>query len=168
KNKEMEIPIDNWYSVEPGEYTQPVTDALGRCRNLFALLTEAEQRLKAVQDLRKGEKSQRWRADYDLMLGQVMAYRVRRFQYWIALEQFARSIPTRKFADKKSNQWAVGIGAKDLLKPDEQQLRATKVSLDDLDRARKAALKQFATVQQEHPGTPWAARAAWELSRGFG
>jgi hypothetical protein len=168
KNKEMEIPIDNWYSVEPGEYTQPVTDALGRCRNLFALLTEAEQRLKAVQDLRKGEKSQRWRADYDLMLGQVMAYRVRLFQYWIALEQFARSIPTRKFADKKSNQWAVGIGAKDLLKPDEQQLRATKVSVDDLDRARKAALKQFAAVQQEHPGTPWAARAAWELSRGFG
>jgi hypothetical protein len=168
KNKEMEIPIDNWYSVEPGEYALPVTDALGRCRNLFALLTEAEQRLKAVQDLRKQEKSRRWRADYDLMLGQVLAYRVRLFQYSIALEQFARSIPTRKFADKKSNQWAVGISAKDLLKPDEQQLRATKVSVDDLERARKAALKQFAAVQEEHPGTPWAARAAWELSRGFG
>jgi hypothetical protein len=168
KNKEMEIPIENWYSVKPAEYTPPVAEALARCHNLFALLTAAEQHLKAVQEMRKREESQRWRADYDLMLGQVMAYRVRLFQYAIALEQFAHSIPTRKFADKKSNQWAVGIGAKEMLKPDESQLRATNVSLDDLERARKAAIKQFETVQKEHPGTPWAARAAWELTRGFG
>jgi hypothetical protein len=168
KNKDFEIPIDNWYSVNPAEYTPPVTEALARCRNLFELLTEAEQRLKSVEEMRNREKSQRWRASYDLMLGQLMAYRVRLFQYTIALEQFARSIPTRKFADKKSNQWAVGIGAKDLLKPDEQQLRATRVSPDDLERARQAALKQFARVQEQHPGTPWAARAAWELTRGFG
>ena len=168
KNKEMEIPIYNWYSVDPAEYSQPVGTALGRCRNLFGMLTEAEQRLKSVQKLRAGEKSRRWRANYDLMLGQVMAYRVRLFQYTIALEQFARSIPTRKFKDQKSNQWAVTIGAKDLLKPDEHQLRATRVSLDDLDQARKAALKQFALVQEEHPNTPWATRAAWELTRGFG
>jgi hypothetical protein len=31
KNKEMEIPIDNWYSVNPADYTPPVTDALARC-----------------------------------------------------------------------------------------------------------------------------------------
>jgi hypothetical protein len=97
-----------------------------------------------------------------------MSYRVRLFQYAIALEQYAASIPTRKFADKKSNQWAVGIGAKELLKPDDRQLRATNVSVDDLERARKAAIKQFEAVQKEHPGTPWAARAEWELSRGFG
>jgi hypothetical protein len=168
KNKDMEIPIYDWYSLNPAEYTPPVTAALGRCHNLFAMLTEAEQRLKAVQKLRAGEKSRRWRADYDLMLGQVMAYRVRLFQYTIALEQFAKSVPTRKFADKKSNQWAVSIGAKDLLKPDEHQLRATKVTADDLDQARRAALKQFARVQEEHPNTPWATRAAWELTRGFG
>ncbi|MGE5192919.1 MAG: vWA domain-containing protein, partial [Deltaproteobacteria bacterium] len=30
KNKEMEIPIDNWYSVNPAEYAQPVAAALAR------------------------------------------------------------------------------------------------------------------------------------------
>ncbi len=168
KNKEMEIPIYNWYSLIPAEYTQPVAEAMGRCQRLFAMLTEAEQRLKSVQELRGREKSRRWRANYDLMLGQVLAYRVRLFQYMIALDQYAKSIPTRKFADKKSNQWAVSIGAKDLLKPDEHQLKATHVTLDDLESARKAALRQFARVQEEHPNTPWAARAAWELTRGFG
>ena len=28
--------------------------------------------------------------------------------------------------------------------------------------------EMFARVMQEHSGTPWAARAQWELARGFG
>lgn len=168
RNKEMEIPIDNWYSIIHSEYAQPVAAALNRCQYTFGLLTEAENRLKALKSLRAGETSRRWRADYDLMLGQVMAYRVRMFQYMIALQQFSKSVATRKFPDKRVNQWAIGIGANEMLKPDEQQLRATKVSLEELEGARRAALKQFAFVQEEHPKTPWAARAAWEMTRGFG
>jgi hypothetical protein len=168
RNSEMEIPIDNWYSVVPAEAAAPVAAALTRCRNTFQLLTEAEKKLHAVESGRAREESRRWRANYDLMLGQVMAYRVRLFQYAVALDQFNKSLPTRKFTDKRSNQWAVHIGAGEMLRPDDAQLRATKVTSEELERARQAALKQFRLVQQEHPNTPWAARAAWELSRGFG
>lgn len=168
RNRDLEIPIDNWYAREPAGYQDAVAQTLTRCRNLFQTLTEAERRLVAAKPFRAAEPSRRWRANYDLMLGQLMSYRVRLFQYAIALEQFARSVPTRNFANPMSNQWAVGIGTGELLKPDEQQLRQTKVTLEDLERARANALEQFQTVEREHPGTPWAARAAWERTRGYG
>ena len=34
--------------------------------------------------------------------------------------------------------------------------------------AIKNALDSFRNLAERYPGTPWAARAAWELSRGFG
>ena len=168
RNREMEIPVDHWYSINPAEAKQEVTGPIGRCLNTFQLLTEAERRLKSVQPQRESESSLRWRADYDLILAQVMAYRVRLFQYMMALDQFSRSLATRKFHNKATNRWTIDIGGGEMLPPDEQQLRTLKVSADELENARQAALKQFARVQQIHPKTPWAQRAAWEQSRGFG
>lgn len=168
RNRELEIPIDNWYAREPGGYQEPVAQTLARCRKTFLALTEAERRLMAVRPFRATEPSRRWRANYDLVLGQLMSYRVRLFQYAIALEQFARGVPTHKFENPKSNQWAVSIGTGEMLRPDEQQLRQTKVTLEELEKARASALEQFQTVEREHPNTPWAARAAWERSRGYG
>ncbi|MFN0054745.1 MAG: vWA domain-containing protein, partial [Planctomycetales bacterium] len=168
RNKCPEIPIDNWYSVVPAEAAPPVNATLKTCVQLLGLLTQAEKNLKAVREGRAREPSRRWRADYDLILGQVMAYRVRLFQYMVALDQFSSSLATRKFADKMSNQWAVGISTGEMLPPSAAQLRATHVTLDDLQQARQAALEQFRLVQEQHPHTPWAQRAAWELTRGVG
>ena len=40
----------------------------------------------------------------------------------------------------------------------------TEESKPYIDRANE----RFAEIKQEHPGSPWSARASWELSRGFG
>ena len=168
RNKDMDIPVDHWYPITLGEAAPQVAATLARCVNTLQQLTEAERRLKAVEGQRVRESSRRWRADYDLMVGQVMAYRVRLFQFMVALEQFSRDLPTHKFANKMSNAWRVGIGTGEMLRPDEVQMRATKVTAEDLARARQSAQKQFSNVQAEHPNTPWAHRAAWEATRGYG
>jgi len=168
KNKEMEIPIHSWYSPKPGESGTRVASTFKRCLNLFGMLSEAQTRLERVRPLREREASRRWRANYDLILAQVMAYRVRIFQYMIAIDQYNKSLPTRKFHNPKSNAWTVRIGNKKLVEPDSQQLKVANVSLEDLEEARSSAVAQFQFVVTEHPQTPWSIRATWELGRGFG
>lgn len=168
KNAELEIPVEAWYARDASAAREPVLGALARTRKTFAQLTLAERRLQALRKGRQGEPSRRWRANYDLILGQVMSYRVRLFQYGLALDQYLRSLPTRTFANPQSNQWAVSIGGDELLPPDPEQLQALQVSVEELEQARANALEQFRLVQREHPQTPWASRAAWELSRGYG
>jgi von Willebrand factor type A domain len=168
KNGELELPVEAWYARDVTAAREPVLGALARTRKTFAQLTLAERRLQALRGARGGEPSRRWRANYDLMLGQVMSYRVRLFQYGLALDQYLRSLPTRTFANPQSNQWAVSIGGDELLPPDPEQLRALQVTVEDLQTAKANALEQFRQVQREHPNTPWAGRAAWELTRGYG
>lgn len=166
KNKELEVPVHD-YSIVPAQYAQPLATTMARCMNLFSVMNEAQRRLDSVRKLRDKEPSRRWRANYDLILGQIMAYRVRLFQYMVGLNQFGKTLPKRKL-DPKSNYWRVNIGGTNLLKPDDEQVKLTKVSLADMEQARDAANNQFKLVQKEHPNTPWALRAAWELTRGFG
>jgi hypothetical protein len=167
KNRELEIPTDAWYSRDPSQAAAAVQQTLARCRQTFTKLTEAERRLQAVRGLRDRESSRRWRANHDLILGQLMAYRVRLFQFGLALEQFAKTLPTR-FQNAQSNEWAATLGDGEMLRPDETQLKQGGVTLEELERARHSALEQFKRVQKEHPNTPWAQRAQWEMSRGYG
>ena len=167
KNRELEIPVDAWYPRDPARAQEAVAQTLVRCRQTFAKLTEAERRLQAVRGQRARESSRRWRANYDLILGQLMAYRVRLFQYGLALEQYAKTLPAR-FQNAQSNEWAATLGTGELLRPDETQLKVTGVTLEELEKARYSALEQFQLVQKEHPNTPWSQRAQWEASRGYG
>jgi hypothetical protein len=168
QNKTLEIPLHT-YSLVPSEMQAQVAATGARCLATFLKLTEAQKRMEAIKPLRAKEASRRWRANYDLILAQVMSYRVRLFQYMIALDQYAKSMSTRKMTNPKTNGWYVAVSANDkMLKPDAQETAATKVTLADLEKARDAAVQQFKQVVQEHPNTPWAVKAAWELSRGYG
>jgi hypothetical protein len=167
KNRELEIPTDAWYARDSSQAAAAVQQTLARCRQTFLKLTEAERRLQAVRTLRDRESSRRWRANYDLILGQLMAYRVRMFQFGLALEQFSKTLPTR-FQNAQSNEWGAALGVGEMLRPDAAQLKLAGVTLEELERARNSALEQFQTVQREHPNTPWAQRAQWEASRGYG
>jgi hypothetical protein len=167
KNRELEIPVDAWYPRDPNPAADAVKQTLARCRQTFAKLTEAERRLQAVRGLRAREPSRRWRANHDLILGQLMAYRVRLFQFGLALEQFAGTLPAR-FQNAQSNEWGATLGEGEMLRPSDAQLKLSGVTLEELERARHSALEQFRLVQAEHPNTPWAQRARWETTRGFG
>jgi hypothetical protein len=49
-------------------------------------------------------------------------------------------------------------------------IRTRRETLTNTQTASMAAQSRelFLKVIDDHPGTPWAARAQWEMSRGFG
>jgi hypothetical protein len=129
------------------------------------LLNAAAVELEKIKPLRAAEESKRWRANYDLMLGQVYAFRVRLFQAMLALDQHARNPQPAK--SKKSNQWNL-VRTQTMLAPDPQQVKFFNVDLDELKKQELKARKLLAEVVKNHPQTPWANRAEFELDHGFG
>ena len=130
-------------------------------------LSESIKLLEKIAPLRAKEDSQRWRACYDLILAQCLAYRVRLFQYMLVLDNHVTQTPKRK--DPKNNEWNIGRGRKPIT-PDEKQFerikRAFKVRVDrdeyleQLRLQKQKANDRFVFVEREHPGTPWEHRSA--------
>jgi hypothetical protein len=87
------------------------------------------------------------------------------FQYMLAVDSHLKEMPKPK--NPKSNRWDARR-RKELLEPDEKQIKFTKVDMDELNRQLNLAKEQFEYVKQQHPGTPWAQRAQYELGTGFG
>lgn len=131
----------------------------------MGLLNQATQLLEKVKPLRDKEESQRWRANYDLVLAQTMAYRVRLFQFLLALDAHSRNFPKPK--DPKSNVWNLAR-VRDMRVPTPEQVKATKVDMSELKKQEQAARDLYQFVMKTHPRTPWASRAEVELNYGFG
>ena len=131
--------------------------------------------LEKLEPLRAKEESERWRAHYDLILAQCYAYRVRLFQYLLAMDDHVRKNP--KPVRANSNEWNVRRTPK-MIEPDEEQYKALKAAfklkmsrdeyLKDLKEHEQKARDLFQFVITEHPRTPWARRAQYEMGMGFG
>ncbi|MBS0263974.1 MAG: VWA domain-containing protein, partial [Planctomycetes bacterium] len=96
---------------------------------------------------------------------QVLAYRVRLFQFMLATDSFLNTMPSTK--DPKNNVWNIQR-VHEMLAPTERQIKLTKVDMHELKTQLEMAKSQFEFVIRTHPGTPWARRAEFELSQGFG
>lgn len=107
---------------------------------------------------RQQETSRRWQANYDLLFAQILAYKVRNFEYAAYLDWFAKNpkvVPLTRAPNLTLAHWDISTRSETLT--------------GDLTRDYIARAKgMFEAVIEDHPGTPWAARAAWELRRGFG
>ena len=106
---------------------------------------------------RRDEADPRWQANYDLIYAQLIAYQARIWEYGASLEAFIKNpsvVPLTKPPDLHLVHWNVAVRKETL----------TKESKPYIERAREV----FELVMQNHPGTPWAARADGELTRGFG
>ncbi len=123
------------------------------------------EKLDRIKPLRAQESEQRWRAAFDLLYAQLLAYRVREFQYLLAMDQHVKTDPKPK--DPKSNYWDLDY-TKTMLQPDETQVKRTKVDVEELEKQRTRALEMYDVVIKEHPDTPWAMVAAEERRLGFG
>ncbi|MDB5337313.1 MAG: hypothetical protein JWN70_2932 [Planctomycetaceae bacterium] len=131
----------------------------------LAMMSEAEKRLQKIRPLRASEESTRWRANYDLIHAQILAYRVRLFQALLALDQHAKSPMVPK--SKLSNEWHLQRTPK-MLAPDAQVVKATKIDMEELKKQEAEAREMLAKVVKDHPNTPWSNRANFELQYGFG
>jgi hypothetical protein len=153
------------YSLEPSQFATEGKETFDRALRAMGMLNEAVQLLDSVKKLRDKEPAERWRANYDLMHAQCLAYRVRLFQLLLSLDAHQKNKPVPK--DPKNNYWDIRR-VKEMLEPDKEQVRQTKVDMAELKKQNEVAKAEFKDVINRHPGTPWARRAEWELTSGFG
>ena len=156
---------ESWYSAQPEEFKKAAQEAFNRAQRAFDLLNQSVHALEKVKPLRDKEESQRWRANYDLVYAQVLAYRVRLFQFMLATDAYINNLP--KPIDPRSNVYNIGR-VHEMISPTDRQIKLTKVDMQELKTQLEIAKSQFEFVRRTHPGTPWARRAEFELSQGFG
>lgn len=118
-----------------------------------------EPKLEALyQILKNGEADRekitepRWQAGFDLAIGRVLATKVRTEGYNAMLADLKQG---RAFSDPKNDTWR--------LRP------ADTISVDSrLDRLAQTARQYLQRVVREHPETPWALVAEYELAEPLG
>lgn len=166
---------EHHYPLKQAEFQKEATKQVVRAARAMMLLNQAVPMMETVKELRPQEESQRWRANYDLALAQLYAYRVRLFQFLLAMDNHANSNP--KPTKANSNEWNVRRRPT-MLVPDDAQFDRIKAAfkiqtskdeyLKLLEDQRLKAVELFNYVISEHPGTPWARRAQYERDQGFG
>jgi hypothetical protein len=156
---------EHWYSAEQAKFKPAADEAFSRGMRAMGLLNDAAQILEKVKPLRDKEDSQRWRANYDLAYAQVLAYRVRLFQFLLQQDAFLNNFPQPK--NPQNNIWDIRR-VPEMLVPTERQIKLTKVDMQELKSQLEAAKAQFNFVIKTHPATPWSNRAEFELRQGFG
>ncbi|NOX57045.1 MAG: VWA domain-containing protein, partial [Planctomycetes bacterium] len=164
-----------YFPIDPVGFRDKAEPQFEKALRVQGLLTEAIKLLDSIRPLRDQEPLRRWRANYDLIRAQCIAYRIVVFQYLLALDRHANQFP--KPQDKKSNIWYLAR-TKQLLLPDEKQFERLRrffhirqireEYLESLKEATKRADEAYRFVENEHPGTPWAVRAAQERNAGYG
>lgn len=156
---------EHHYPFEKEEFAKAGLVSFNRGVRALGMLNEAAKRLEKIKPLRASEESTRWRANFDLMHAQVLGYRVRLFQALLALDQHAKNPQAPK--NKMSNEWHLQRTPK-MMAPDAQVVKATKIDMDELKKQEQTARDLLNQVVKDHPRTPWARRAEWELAYGFG
>lgn len=172
----------NHYSVNLPEFRSQAAQEANKAARAMLILNQVIPTLEKLKPLRDKEASERWRANYDLAKAQCIAYRVRLFQYLLAMDQHANANPPRKptmnkRVKKLNNEWNVRW-TRNMLNPDDAQFERIKKKfkiklskeeyLQKLETERKKSVEQFQLVVSNHPGTPWARRAQFEINLGFG
>ena len=116
-------------------------------------LNEIQMMLEQGLKDRKKITEPRWRANYDLALGRVLAIRVRTFGYNTILADMKSS--PKAFTKKGNNAWRL-VPAKDVK------------SSPSVRKLGKQAKELLNGIIDDHPGTPWAYLAAMELDQPLG
>jgi hypothetical protein len=146
------------FSIKHDEFTKQVRAEQDKAKNYILYLYDREKELDGLQRYRTNETHPRWQANYDLIHAQVIAYKVRMYEYGMYLEDFIKNpkpIKNPLGANRATNYWGLGWRQKTL---------TGKTTEADIDRSKTL----FAKVIEDHPGTPWSARAQDEVKRGFG
>lgn len=165
-HKDSELSMqEHWYSTDPAAFDQQGDVTFKRAMRAMGMLNDQLRVLDSVKKFRDKETSSRWRANYDLMHAQCMAYRVRLFQLLLSLDQHKKQRPVP--ATPPNNAWNI-VRVKELLQPDKEQIKQTKVDFEELKKQNDIAKKELEAVIENHARTPWARRAQWELDGGFG
>ena len=134
---------------------------------------QALAQLRPVERHRDGEPSRRWQAHFDLIMGRLLATRVRCNEYNWALGQMRVNprVPAGKTGDKPNNAWSLK-SVEDIRfgSPLAGADRSGRVDKDTLQAQAdaEAAREYLQRVVTDHPDTPWSLMAGRELSAPMG
>lgn len=151
------IEIQQSFSGDPKRFAQDVRKQQAKMITYINYLDRAIEVAEKNRNLRDESTSVRWVANYDLLYGQLLAYRARAFEYGAYLTNFLQNPP--KLPPQPSYMefrgWRLGTSS---------ELASAEKTEADIALSQEI-LKQ---VIDDHAGTPWATRASWEIRRGFG
>lgn len=148
------------FSPTPETFVKQAVEERAKSVRYVEYLVRAENAFASeeMKYARTQETSRRWQANYDLLYAQILAYKVRNFEYAAALDWFLKNpqvVPLTKLPNLKLVHWDITT---------RKETRTGDLTASMIEQSRE----MFQKVIDEHPGTPWAARAEWELRRGFG
>jgi hypothetical protein len=156
RDTKMEMRVH--FSPDPAEFIKQVPVEHDKAKQYLAYLAVATKELEKVKRLRDEEPEPRWKANYDLMAAQLLAYQVRMLEHGLYLEEFVKKpkvVPLTKPPNLRLTYWDLNT-------------RKERLTGDKTLPVIEQATALFKQVIEDHPGTPWAARAQWELNRGYG
>ncbi|PQO38341.1 vWA domain-containing protein [Blastopirellula marina] len=151
------IEIQQTFSGDPKRFSQDVRKQQAKMITYISYLDRAIEAAEKNRRLRDESTSVRWVANYDLLYGQLLAYRARAFEYGAYLTNFMANPPQLppQPSYMEFRGWRLGTTS---------ELAAPEKTEADIALSQEV-LKR---VIDDHAGTPWATRASWEIRRGFG
>lgn len=152
-NERVPVPQLNFQANNDNILREQITEAQKPLAVLDYFLARVHEALEAGEKHRDKLDTDRWRAQYDLAMGRVLAMRVRAFGYNAVLAEM-KSNP-RRFEKAGSNQWN--------LDPSDKIEGGANIR-----KMHDKALVYLNRVIDEHPDTPWAFLAKMELSDPLG
>jgi hypothetical protein len=160
------------FSTDYETLAQQIRQEQAKAALYLPYLARAEETVGKMQKERKYEASPRWQANYDLLYAQLVAYQARMYEYQAYLDDFLKDLQayTRNPADPKNKFKPPPATRSPGLIHDEWHIRtrARTITGDKIKSYVERSSAMFKEVSANHPGTPWAARAEYELKRGFG
>ncbi len=145
------------FPIFPDQLAQAGGEAVDAATQRLAVLINMEKTLRSLEKQRDREPEKRWRAAYDLMLAQILAYEVKTYEYRACLKAMIKKPPKPSVMPKPDLGVDWGIG------------HSSKKQAPDDETAKKYAEAErlLKLVIERHPKTPWADLAQDTLSRGL-
>ncbi|HYW79424.1 MAG TPA: hypothetical protein VE890_07580, partial [Thermoguttaceae bacterium] len=151
------IKMRDSFSADKETFASQLQDARAKADRYLAGLLRGVEELDRQEALREKEKSRRWQANYDLIRAQMVNYAARTRLYRTALDAAVEKIEqTPPVLPNNEHLVAWKVRRREEVPVDESVAKM-------LERSRELYL----AVIKNHPGTPWAARAEWELNAHF-
>lgn len=145
------------FSPDEATFVQQVREEQQKALIYLDYLARAQKALEERRQLRDGNDSIRWRANYDLVYSQLIAFQARVYEYGAYLEYFLNNPKTAEAikGNRKFVGWHVNI-RRDLIDEERSGPYVEK------------ATELFEAIAAENPGTPWASLAEKEMIQGYG
>ena len=148
----MEPPTLRFEKLNEANFINTVSQAQRAAASLEPKINRLYEILRVGEEDRDEMVTLRWKANFDLAMGRVLATKIRAESYNAML---AMAKTTLKFKDPKNNTW--------LLRP------ADEISTGSQSKKLAEKAKFYLNrVIEEHPDTPWAMIAKKELSTPIG